>query len=107
MLEKSIYNELLQTGPDKIVYVSRLVSLAKELLPVLENKEFCEKGSYISRGKVYGEDELLILMYEFYLVAKKFESIPTYILEVYLYRNADALKILAANGRLSGLIGLM
>lgn len=102
-----IIKEILDSPPDKIKYAKRLIVVSDELMPILTHMSFCQSGSFISKGKIYNIDVMLVLIYEFYLLSVKFSSLSIEKLELFLQFHAERIKELAAEGRMDHLFDLM
>lgn len=104
MLESAIYFSLLKAELTNKTLVRRFITITRKFQIALNNFQICQLKNPVSKNS---EDDLIVIAYEFYLLARKFESIPTYAVEVFLNENADRLKTLAVDGKLSDLIDLM
>lgn len=107
MYENEFSVELHLANEKDAALVDRLASVSKELNLIFDNLEFCKKGEMILSGKRINEDYYLILVYEFYLLARHFKSIPLFAVEVYLHDNIEKIKKLAHKGDFSRLLDLM
>ena len=103
-VDKRIFESLMSKIDSEQEAVSRLSTVAAKLDVVLRNIEFCKQERFIFEGKVYSLDDVIILLFEFYLLSRKFEAIPTIDIEQLLSYHIGRLKQLAAQGRLNALI---
>lgn len=107
MFEDEILQELEHKQNAEFELINRIRSVSKELEFVLQNINFCREGTLIKAGRKYSFEDALILSYEFYLLARKFKSIPTCAIETFLSEEIETIKQIAAQGRLDHLIDLM
>lgn len=107
MFEGEILKELEHKQHAELDLINRMRSVSLELEFVLTNIDFCKAGTLIRAGRKYTYEEALILSYEFYLLARKFQSIPTCAIETLLSENLDTIKRIAVEGRLNHMVDLM
>ncbi len=107
VFEDEILQELEHKQHAELDLINRIRSVSNELEFVLQNIDFCKAGTLIRAGRKYSYEDALILSYEFYLLARKFKSIPTSAIETLLSEDVDTIKQIAAQGRLNHLIDLM
>ncbi|MBU1618412.1 MAG: hypothetical protein KJ556_02565 [Gammaproteobacteria bacterium] len=103
-IESEIFEDLTHLYKEDKEIVKRYVRLVKKLDAVLVNFEFCQRSSFIFEGKRYSVDDVVILMFEFYMLSKSMKSVPTQYVEVFLGVYADKLKDLARDGKLNHLL---
>lgn len=103
-LEQKIFESLSSLRESEPKVVARLAVVASKLDVVLRNMEFCKQARFIFEGKVYSLDDVIILLFEFYLLSRKCGAIPIFDIEQLLSFHIVRLKQLAAQGRLNELV---
>jgi hypothetical protein len=104
ILEDEILKNLIDVSKQDEALVERYREVVARLKIILESKDFIYKSTFIYGGRRYTTDDLIIIMFEFYMLSRRFESVPTIAVEVYLNHHVERLKQLALEGRLNNIL---
>jgi hypothetical protein len=100
-LEEKILENLIDVSKQDEELVKRYRDVVARLQTMLEYREFINKSNFIYEGRRYTNDDLIVIMFEFYMLSRKFKNVPTTAVEVYLNQHLKRLKELAQMGHLN------